>query len=206
MIRLRQIGFNALAALSALLAVAILGVCAKSFMSTDLYKRSILHGGPEDPSILVNQLLSQRGYLCLARVRFGYGPGPWPPTWKAPTQAYNDPTFQGSEGWHRFSAAGGLMGWPQPVFYWHIHTNAPISGTSAVYEQSTLILSYWPMLVLAAVLPALKIYTLMQARRIRIRQIKGLCMACGYDLRATPEDQSRYPLNYASRIGAGRGH
>jgi len=74
---------------------------------------------------------------------------------------------------------------PQPLFYWHIHTNTPVPGTSAVYEQSTLILSYWPMLVFAAVLPAFKIYSLMQARRIRIRQTKGLCVACGFDLRAT---------------------
>jgi hypothetical protein len=33
-----------------------------------------------------------------------------------------------------------------------------------------------------------------------------VCARCGYDLRATPEDQSRYPLNYASRFRADRGH
>ena len=38
------------------------------------------------------------------------------------------------------------------------------------------------------------------------RRRGDLCPVCGYDLRASPEDQSRYPLNYASRIGADRGH
>ena len=35
---------------------------------------------------------------------------------------------------------------------------------------------------------------------LRKRRQKGCCVMCGYDLRATPEDQSRYPLNYASRL------
>ena len=65
-----------------------------------------------------------------------------------------------------------------------------------------LVVSLWLACVAFGLLPVLWL-----AGRVRSgRRGPELCARCGYDLRATPEDQSRYPLNYASRIGAGPGH
>jgi hypothetical protein len=66
-----------------------------------------------------------------------------------------------------------------------------------------LTISYWPAIGIVASPAAL---ALLCRLRPRMSRASSLCSNCGYDLRATPEDQSRYPLNYASRIGAGRGH
>jgi hypothetical protein len=62
-----------------------------------------------------------------------------------------------------------------------------------------------PDAFLVTALSLAPMYRLVRWRLTRNRQ-PGLCRICGYDLRATPEDQSRYPLNYASRFGADRGH
>lgn len=60
-----------------------------------------------------------------------------------------------------------------------------------------VLIPYWALFALTAAV------TLICRRISRIeRHVVGHCPSCGYDLRATPEDQSRYPLNYACRFGA----
>jgi hypothetical protein len=71
--------------------------------------------------------------------------------------------------------------------------------TSAVNHSTPLVV---PVAAMAA-LPALWMMLMIPPwRRRRARGKRGQCLQCGYDIRATPEDQGRYPLNYASRIGA----
>jgi len=62
------------------------------------------------------------------------------------------------------------------------------------------------LMVVLAVAPAIVLLGHKQRRREAIRKQGNLCVRCGYDLRATPEDCSRYPLNYACPGCSGRGH
>jgi hypothetical protein len=66
---------------------------------------------------------------------------------------------------------GGLWAW--------IHSRSQ-SGRSF-----TLDVQLWPIIVLTAVLPAVRIFAV--ARRRWKRTLAGTCPSCGYDLRATPD-------------------
>lgn len=71
-------------------------------------------------------------------------------------------------------------------------------------QYRVLIVPDWFLTAVSLPLPL--IWLTMRWKRRRRGRPTAVCATCGYDLRATPEDQSRYPLNYASRIGTGRGH
>ena len=71
------------------------------------------------------------------------------------------------------------------------------------FEGYRVVVPYWPVILLSLPLTVAGINRLL--KRLA-RPSAGICRICGYDLRATPEDQSRYPLNYASRIRTDRGH
>jgi hypothetical protein len=72
-----------------------------------------------------------------------------------------------------------------------------------MYPDFGAMVPSWSAVPATQILPAVWYF---KWRKRRARSRAGLCPACGYDLRATPEDRSRYPLNYASRIGADRGY
>jgi hypothetical protein len=57
-------------------------------------------------------------------------------------------------------------------------------GNGITWRDRRLVLPYWCPLVLAAAVPTA---ALLRRRLRRRRSRRGLCPACGYDLRATPE-------------------
>jgi hypothetical protein len=50
-----------------------------------------------------------------------------------------------------------------------------------------VVVPYWVLLLLAALLPAYVLTRLPGALRRRRRRKRNLCLECGYDLRATPD-------------------
>ena len=72
-------------------------------------------------------------------------------------------------------ASGRERNWP----YLLIYGGEPVSGFIAVVP-------YWLVVALTGVLPAKAAATAVTSRRRRRRALAGQCVACGYDLRATP--------------------
>ena len=60
------------------------------------------------------------------------------------------------------------------------------TGAADSYTYYSLEIPYWSPIALTGVGPALALWTTARARRFRRRRERGLCVRCGYDLRATP--------------------
>jgi hypothetical protein len=58
-----------------------------------------------------------------------------------------------------------------------------LAGDTSLYTVTARIIPHWFVALATALLPA----TWLRARRQRHRSASGLCPACGYDLRATPD-------------------
>jgi hypothetical protein len=72
-------------------------------------------------------------------------------------------------------------------FISHAHRTQPVSvavGTFTTHYTITA-LPHWPVALVLA-LPGIPLYLTLR-RRLRRRRPPGLCRACGYDLRATPD-------------------
>jgi len=54
------------------------------------------------------------------------------------------------------------------------------------YWSHWVIMPFWPVALACAPLPVVRLGRVRSARRARRREAKGLCPACGYDLRASP--------------------
>ena len=94
-------------------------------------------------------------------------------------------TFPDDWGHHSSSAASfidavspgaGVLGFDQAVI------NMGFMGST--WRERWTVVPYYALLVLSAILPA---WTALRWRYLRKRVRRGLCPACGYDLRASPE-------------------
>ena len=78
-----------------------------------------------------------------------------------------------------YSSGGSIA--PGGLWSWH---SGPMSASSGYF---TLDVRLWPIIVVTAILPGVRIALAVLAWRRRRRQQEGLCPTCGYDVRATPE-------------------
>lgn len=96
------------------------------------------------------------------------------------------------------------MPWDRPAWTWYRHadrgyTGKPLNWLGFEYRSSVsskwitppktwhfLTINKLHLLVLLALLPALWLYRQLHVHRRRRRVARGLCIACGYDLRASP--------------------
>ena len=91
----------------------------------------------------------------------------------------------GVGGWHH--AAGPAGGRPWLDATWFAFRREPVPGSAGGRDLWALQLRLWPVVVLTAVLPLAWLAAMRRRARSRLRAERGLCPACGYDLRASPE-------------------
>jgi hypothetical protein len=76
-----------------------------------------------------------------------------------------------------------------PDWSWLERLGARYERRAAVARQTLVVgAAWWPLLIATSVLPVGRLYvTLRRVGRRRMCERLGLCVACGYDLQATPE-------------------
>ena len=86
------------------------------------------------------------------------------------------------------STIGSIYGDAEPNrfgFAWNVAPTGRDAGNGKPWaRQGTVAIPHWSVMLVSAVLPALWFHG---RRRARYRVVRGLCPACGYDLRASPE-------------------
>ena len=153
--------FTALSALSLLLCVAACVLWVRSYRAADI----VMHATVLTDSLQnANYVVSGRGGLGI--VRFSPIPRSAPGGWSWRTER-GKPILYGNGGWpvdSRANRAGFALFW-EPTL-------------------TAVLMPIWLVVLVTAVLPACK---LLAIRGHASRRRHGLCQACGYDLRASPE-------------------
>jgi hypothetical protein len=101
------------------------------------------------------------------------------------SQVVHEPSGQAQ--WHTSSESAYALDPSSPMYgfagFSHEHIVYDV-GIFADFERRDLAMPYWFMSILLAIGPVLRLRATIRRRR---RQRVGLCPACGYDLRATPD-------------------
>lgn len=177
---------NLLTLLSLALFMVVVALWVRSYWaSTSLVKRQAAVEGGET-RIVVYDLHSTRGGIV-----FHYLDARMPVAAAEPqlAQILAERVRRSPE--YRGSTFGGEAWNPYTVFPpGQYHLGFLLSNTRRAMGAGTehmiyLVFPHWAAASLLAVLPALWLLTARRRRRTR-RQAAGLCIACGYDLRATP--------------------
>ena len=180
--------FNLLAGTSLLLCVATAALWVRSYFLADELRREVMviddsprHAG----SMVVRRVGSNRGGVYLARQAQEFGS-----SWDTEPGRTVRNTYA-NDGPERDSLHGPLerdleaMGWlvevrPDWRRLGFRHSDGMVAGESLTYT----VIPYWFLTLTLAALPA---GAAMKHGRRAKRRRRGLCPACGYDLRATPD-------------------
>src|SRR4051812_11345917 len=84
-------------------------------------------------------------------------------------------------GWRHNSTPAGARAWLQVSWFRFEHGDSRLPSR---HRWWVFQLRLWPLVAISAVLPCAWV---LWTRRRRRRETVGVCLACGYDLRATPD-------------------
>ena len=165
---MRHRPFTPLSALSLLLCVSLVAVWIATL------HRPWTITWADGPGVLRGARL-HRGAVSFARVTFRTAPPPWDPKWRL-----NDIL-----SWR--TRAGGHGDVPA-AFGFDFYDERPATN-NVMFSAGTLafrvmFVPMWAMVAFTGIMPVLRVRRGVYRRAARRR---GLCVACGYDLRATPE-------------------
>jgi hypothetical protein len=176
--RLVRIIFNLLTVVSAILFVAAVALCVRSYWRSDVrICRSFIQpvpalGDPDSPAQYV--VGSYRGFISFAWINYvGWSTETPKMKWLVPRLLPGWPTVFG-----RAKASMSMRG-----FYFYDEASTGYPYLPAVRWFRMVSISFWPIILVSAILPATWTYRYLQTRRRR--PLTEACRVCGYDLRAT---------------------
>jgi hypothetical protein len=106
--------------------------------------------------------------------------GPWPPGYKSGARIYTILTNS------LYGVVPGVQHWAFPgIDYVAVPTTVLKDGVCP--SESSLIVRWWLIASLSALLPLLFMTRLWKLRRAAKRRLANLCLSCGYDLRASTD-------------------
>jgi hypothetical protein len=165
--------FDIAAVVSLLLCVAMAAMCIRSRWRCDQWKNPLPQ--VSDTTMVRDiELDSNDGLILLLSARSSMAdidPGDRGGGFDS------EPVFDWRPMLNQVSRPGGL----QHRFFTYYSTS---HGEGSAVE---VIFPYWMPVTALAILPLLEVRYLLRSGRIRRRRLRGLCVTCGYDLRATPE-------------------
>jgi len=77
--------------------------------------------------------------------------------------------------------------WPNPTRQFEFLSLEFAGGWNGRSSLVNLLVPYWMLAIVTAMLPTQRFFAWKAVRRARRRKRLGLCPACGYDLRASPQ-------------------
>ena len=166
--------------LCTLLFMGVTVIWIRSYWITDAWAYQRLHVGHQQQVLIGYRSWSCRGTLGVSRVAYGHrGDASEVEAWQ---HAYRYIHWQGTDYWH--------PGWvaPHSLFQsltcFRIHS---VVDNTIPEESARIVLVTLPLWVITALCAAPIGVSSLRTLRNRRRLVKGLCLACGYDLRATPD-------------------
>ena len=167
---MRTRAFNVLAALSAVLFVVAVAVWVRSYFVTDVIRYQprvayVLHG---------YTIAWGQGYVGMGVDEARPRPQDLPPLWLESNQSI---PLHGD--------------WATPFQWFHVAgvrfaTRDDIAMLNVPFREYFLFVPCWLATLVTAILPAVWLRRRYTRRRVERRRDASQCVACGYDLRATP--------------------
>lgn len=183
--------FTLASAISLLLCLATVALWIRSYAIRDAFVRSQVAG---TRAIIMS--CGRMAYYDVddsAMIDLGF----WPrdvsePVWYYHRIPFAEKLDAGDAKW--FNRLGIAVQWREPEPFGGMSVTRPVNG-----YVTRLIAPHWLPAILFAILPAAWTASRLRHRRRRSRLARGLCPACGYDLRAT---RQRCP-ECGTPVGAG---